>query len=187
MRQANKVAVFSGHVRAWQDNNTLLANEMQVQGAGDSITARGNVRTLLYNTGTEPRTTPAQSTSDQLLARKSERRVDLTGKVTIVDETRTLTSEKAAFFFDENRKIQRIEAEQKVNVVEAATRRKGTGDKAIYHVDKKMIYVYGSPATITDPTGSVSGQQISFDLTRNRVQVLSEEGQTKGTYKNEGT
>lgn len=186
MRQANKVAVFSGRVRAWQDNNTLLANEMQVQGAGDSITARGNVRTLLYNTGSEARKSPAQSTSEQLVARKNERRIDLLGKVTIVDETRTLNSEKAAFFFDENRKLQRIEAEQKVTMLDAATGRKGTGERAIYHVDKKMIFVYGAPATMSDLKGTVSGEQISFDLTRNRVLILSSEGQTKGTYKNEG-
>jgi len=187
MRQANKVAVFTGRVRAWQDNNTVLANELQVTGNGDSILARGNVRSLLYNTTAEARKTPVQSTSDQLIARKADRRIDLVGKVTIVDETRTLKSEKAMFFFDDKNKVQRIEAEQNVQVAESATGRKGTGDKATYHVDRKMIYLNGSPATVTDPSGSVQGQQIAFDLTRNRVQVVSPETQTKGTYKHEGS
>jgi lipopolysaccharide export system protein LptA len=186
MRQANRVAVFTGNVRAWQDTNTLFANELQVQGAGDSITARGNVRTLLFNTGDPKRTIPVQSRSDQLVARKGDRRVDLLGNVSIVDTPRTMTSEKAAFFFDDNRKIQRIEAENNVNVAESTTMRKGTGDKAIYQVDKKMIYVNGSPATMTDPSGSIAGQQIVFDLTRNRVQVVSPSGETKGTYKHSG-
>lgn len=186
MRQATKVAHFTGHVKAWQDNNTLLASELQMQGNGDSVTARGGVRTLLYNTGADGRKTPVQSTSEQLVARKADRRMDLLGKVNIVDESRNMTSEKASFFFDANNKVQRIEAEEKVNVTESVTKRKGAGDKAIYHVDRKMIYVYGKPATISDPTGSVAGQQISFDLTRNRVQVVSPEDQTKGTYKHEG-
>ncbi|HEX8409105.1 MAG TPA: LptA/OstA family protein, partial [Thermoanaerobaculia bacterium] len=186
MRQATKVAHFTGHVKAWQDNNTLLASELQMQGNGDSVTARGGVRTLLYNTGADGRKTPVQSTSEQLVARKADRRMDLVGKVNIVDESRNMTSEKASFFFDANNKVQRIEAEEKVNVSESVTKRKGAGDKAIYHVDRKMIFVYGKPATISDPTGSVAGQQISFDLTRNRVQVVSPEGQTKGTYKHEG-
>ncbi|HVE69914.1 MAG TPA: LPS export ABC transporter periplasmic protein LptC [Thermoanaerobaculia bacterium] len=186
MRQANKVALFTGRVKAWQDNNTLLANELQMQGNGDTVTASGGVRTLLYNTGAEARKTPVQSTSDQLVARKADRRMDLLGKVNIVDESRNLTSEKAAFFFDDKNKIQRIESEQNVNVSESVTKRKGTGDKAIYHVDRKMVFVYGKPATMSDPSGSLSGQQISFDLARNRVQVVSPEGQTKGTYKHEG-
>lgn len=186
LRQTNKTAVFTGRVRAWQDNNTVLANELQVTGNGDSILARGNVRSLLYNTSAEARKTPVQSTSDQLLARKADRRVDLTGNVTIVDETRNLKSEKASFFFDDKNKVQRIEAEAGVTVTESATGRKGTGEKAVYHVDRKMIYLNGSPATVSDPTGSITGQQIAFDLTRNRVQVVSPETQTKGTYKHEG-
>jgi lipopolysaccharide export system protein LptA/lipopolysaccharide export system protein LptC len=186
MRQANRVAVFTGNVRAWQDTNTLLANEMQVQGNGDSITAKGNVRTLLYNTGDPKRTTPVQSRSDQLVARRNDRRIDLLGGVTIDDAPRNLKSDKAAFFFDDNRKIQRIEAENSVNVADTSTNRKGSGDKAVYHVDKKMIYVSGSPATMTDPGGSIAGQQIVFDLTRNRVQIVSPSSETKGTYKHNG-
>jgi len=186
MRQANRVAVFSGNVRAWQETNTLLANELQVQGAGDAINAKGNVRTLLYNTGDPKRTVPVESRSEQLIARKGDRRIDLLGNVTINDTPRTLKSDKAAFFFDDNRKIQRIEAENNVNVAESTTNRKGTGDKAIYHVDKKMIYVNGSPATMTDPSGTLAGQQIVFDLARNRVQVISPSQETKGTYKHSG-
>lgn len=189
MRQAQKVAQFTGNVKAWQDSNTILANEMLVQGSGDSLTARGNVRTLLYNTTTdakaEARKTPLHSTSDQLVARRNERRIELTGKVTLVDETRTLKSEKSTIFLDDNRKIQRMEAETNVSVVEAATGRKGTGNKVVYLVDKKMIYLYGKPATMSDARGSLTGEQIVFDLTRNRVQALSAEGQTQGTYKQE--
>jgi lipopolysaccharide export system protein LptA len=186
MRQANKVAIFTGRVRAWQDNNTILAAELHMQGAGDTISARGGVRTILNNTGSEPRQTPLQSTSDQLVARKADRRIDLLGKVTIVDEARTLKSEKAIFFFDEARKIQRIESEQAVTLVDGATKRKGSGEKAVYHVDRKMVFLSGAPATISDPSGSVAGQQISFDITRNRVQVISPQGETTGTYKHEG-
>ena len=185
MRQANRVALFTGNVRAWQDTNTILANELQVQGNGETITAKGNVRTLLYNTGDPKRTTPVESRSEQLVARRNDRRIDLAGGVTINDAPRTLKSDKAAFFFDENRKIQRIEADNNVNVADTSTNRKGSGDKAIYHVDKKMIYVNGTPATMTDPSGSIAGQQIVFDLTRNRVQIVSP-GETKGTYKHSG-
>jgi lipopolysaccharide transport protein LptA len=187
MRQAQKIAQFTGNVRAWQDNNTILSQELQVQGAGDSITARGNVRTLLYNTSSDAaRKTPMQANSDQLIARKNERRVELLGKVSIVDETRTLKSEKATLFLDENKKVERMEAENGVAMGETSTGRKGTGDKAIYHVDKKMIYVFGKPATISDPKGNVAGQQIVFDIAKDRVQVLSSDGKTQGTYKHEG-
>jgi lipopolysaccharide transport protein LptA len=186
LRQANRTAVFTGNVKAWQDTNTILSNELQVMGQGDGVVARGNVRALLYNSAEPGRRTPVQTTSEQLIAKKLERRIDLLGKVTIIDEGRRLESEKASFFFSEAQKIQRIEAETNVRVNEIPTARKGQGDKAIYHVDKKMIYMYGSPAKMTDPTGTLTGQQMLFDLNRNKVQVLSPEGQTTGTYKHEG-
>ncbi|HEY0140567.1 MAG TPA: LPS export ABC transporter periplasmic protein LptC [Thermoanaerobaculia bacterium] len=185
MRQAEKVAIFTGNVRAWQETNTLIANELQVTGDGSSITAKGGVRTVLWNMGTsgEVRKTPLQSTSDSLVARKNDRRIDLVGKVNIVDETRNVTSEKATFFMDANRKMERIEAENKVVVNERPSSRTGTGDKAVYHVQRKVIVVSGTPATVKDPNGALSGQQIVFDLNRNKVQVVSPTDQTKGTYK----
>lgn len=189
MRQAQKIAHFTGNVRAWQENNTLLANDLQVVGSGDTMTARGNVRTLLYNTSAaaaEQRKTPMRTTSEQLIARRVERRIELVGKVHIVDETRDLQAEKATLFMDENRKVQRMEAETGVRITEAGAGRKGTGDKAIYQVDKRMIYVFGKPATMSDPKGNLSGEQIVFDLAKDRVAVRSPDGKTTGTYKHEG-
>jgi lipopolysaccharide transport protein LptA len=186
MNHATRVAHFSGNVRAWQERNTIMGNELQVQGDGEVITARGAVRTVLYNTAADASTTPVQSRSDQLIARRGQRRIELLGNVSIVDETRRLESERATFFLDQSQKVQRIEAATSVRIVESATGRKGSGEKAIYEVDKKMIFVSGTPATITDPAGSVSGQQISFDLNRNRVQIVSPEGGTRGTFKHEG-
>jgi len=184
MRQANKLGIFSGHVRAWQDTNTLFADEMQVQGMGDQIAARGNVRTFLYNTtATEQRKTPMLTRSDNLAAHKLERRIDMMGNVKIDDEQRHLTSDKASFYFDANRKMERVEAQDKVVFLEQPPGRKGTGDKATYFVNKRLIFVYGSPATVTEPNGSVSGDQIAIDTARNKVEIMSPTSATKGTYK----
>jgi lipopolysaccharide transport protein LptA len=190
MRQVNRVALFTGNVRAWQETNTLLAGELQVQGDGNLITAKGNVKTVLYSqpTPTAPaqKTAPMVATADQLVAKRADRRIDYLGNVTIYDDTRTLKSGQAAFFFDANRKIDRIETDKNVVVNERPTARSGSGNKATYHVNRKMIYVFGTPATLTDPQGSISGEQIVFDLARNKVEVLNETGQAKSTYKHPG-
>jgi LPS export ABC transporter protein LptC len=188
MRQSNRIAVFSGNVRAWQESstlftNTIFAQEMQVQGAGELVTARGNVRTSLYNTGGEARKTPVTSQSDQLSARKGERRVELAGNTRVDADERTLTSDHATFFLDGNRKIERIEAEKNVVLLERPMNRKGTGDKVVYQVTRKMIYVSGTPARVTAPTGNISGQQIAIDLARNKVEIVSPTGKTEGSYK----
>ena len=185
-RQDTKTAIFSGNVRAWQETNTLFAQEMQVQGNGDSLTARGNVRTVLYNTSStgsgEPRKTPLLSRSDQLFGQKNTRRIDLNGSVKIDDETRHVTSDKAAFFFDEHRHVERMEAESKVVMTDTATGRKSTGDKATYIVANRMVYMSGNPATATDPQGNVVGQQIAIDLVKNKVDIMSPTAPTKLKY-----
>src|SRR5262249_16215009 len=135
--------------------------------------ARGSVRTILYNTSpSEQRKTPMQTSSDSLGAHKLERRIDLQGNVKIDDEQRHLTSEKAAFFFDANRKLDHFEAQDKVTFNEEATGRKGTGDRATYFAAKRLVFLYGSPATITDPKGTQSGEQFAFDLARNKLEIL---------------
>jgi lipopolysaccharide export system protein LptA len=188
MRQSTKIAVFSGNVRAWQDTNTIFAQELQVQGAGDQVTARGNVRTLLYNTSTnataEARKVPMQSKSDGLVAHKLERRIDLNGSVEIDDgEQRHLSSEHASFFFDANKKMDHIEAQEKVVLVEKANGRRGTGDRATYNVGRRMIYITGAPATVTAPNGNRDGEMISIDLARNKVDIVSPNLPMHGTYK----
>jgi lipopolysaccharide export system protein LptA len=186
MRQATKTAIFSGNVRAWQETNTIFAQELQVLGAGDQISARGNVRATLYNASSpgEPvRKTPILSRSDQLYARKNDRKIDLAGNVKIDDDQRHVTSEKAQFLFDANRKIERIDADGKVVLIDQAAQRKGTGDKVTYLVGKKMIYVTGAPATVTGPNGEVKSQQISVDLARNKVEAMGSTSPTLGTYK----
>jgi LPS export ABC transporter protein LptC len=188
MRQANKIAVFTGNVRAWQETNTVFSQELQVQGAGEQVTARGNVRTLLYNTSAsataEQRKVPMQSKSDVLIAHKNDRRIDLSGNVQIDDgEQRHLSSEHASFFFDANKKMDHIEASEKVVLVEKATGRRGTGDRATYNVGRKMIYLTGAPATVTAPNGNLSGAMMAIDLTRNKVDIIDTKSPMQGTYK----
>jgi len=184
MRQAQKIAVFNGHVRAWQETNTIFASELQVQGQGDQVTARGGVRTILYNTSSgEARKTPMISHSDTLVAHKNERRVELLGNVKIDDETRHMTGEKATFFFDANKKLEHVESEQKVVLTDTASNRKLTGDKATYYVLRRMVFVDGTPATANAPNGSLTAQHIAYDLARNKVEVVSPTSPTQGTYK----
>lgn len=184
MRQAAKIAVFTGHVRAWQDTNTLFSDELQVQGMGDQISARGNVRTLLYNTNaSEQRKMPVETRSDNLAAHKAERRIDLLGNVKIDDDDRHMTGDKAIFYFDANRKLERIEAENHVVLQEPAAGRKVTADKAVYFLNRRMIYITGAPALISTPQGTNSGEQMAIDLARNKVEILSPTSTTRGTYK----
>ena len=93
-----------------------------------------------------------------------------------------MNSEQASFFFDSRKKLERIEANRALTLVDKATGRKGNGDKAIYRTTQKLISLFGAPAVITDPKGSFQGKEILFDLAKNKVEVASGGTPTQGTY-----
>jgi lipopolysaccharide export system protein LptA len=125
-----------------------------------------------------------QSKSDVLTSRKADRRIDLNGNVEIDDgEQRHFSSEHASFFFDANKKMDHIDAQEKVVLVEKATARRATGDRATYNVNRRMVYLTGAPATVTAPNGNANGEMIAIDLVRNKVDVVSPKTPMQGTYK----
>lgn len=181
VRQLDQVAYFSGNVRAWQDLNTLFASELRVEGNGDVVYAKGSVRALLYNARDKAKPVPIQARSDVLTAKKTEQRVDLEGNVRVDDEGKTLTGQKVALMFGVDKKLDRAEGSGGVTVVEKTTKRQGSGDLFVYRAKQQMLYLTGTPAVMTDPRGTVKGQQVVFDIARNKVEV-SGPGQTETTY-----
>ena len=49
LAQKEQSAHFTGNVRAWQDENVLRSRELKIEQGGETLTARGDVRALLYN------------------------------------------------------------------------------------------------------------------------------------------
>jgi lipopolysaccharide export system protein LptA len=190
-RQGNRTAVFQGNVRAWQELNTLLAKELTVRGAGDTVNARGSVKMVLYNArGNEPTPgaatrTPVVATSEALAAKKAERRVELTGNVRIEEMTRLLTTDKATLLFSAAKRLERVDADGKVRIADRSVGRNGSGEKGVYRVSEQMFYLDGRPAELTDPRGVLRGQQIAYDISKNKAVVSSGTAPSESTYKPE--
>ncbi len=58
-----------------------------------------------------------------------------------------------------------------------------TGDRAQYLVSKHLVYIWGSPAVVTAPNGTTSGQEFVLDTIHNKVDSISPTAPTTGTYK----
>jgi lipopolysaccharide transport protein LptA len=181
IRQQEDYAAFSGSVRAWQGSNTLFADELEIGSAGETILARGNVRSILANTG-EKQSQPVKSRSGQLVARRAERKVELAGDVEIDSEGRRLSSDRAIFSFGATQQLEKVEAVGNVVLKENATGRSGSGTRATYSIDAETILLEGSPAEMQEARGGIKGSQIIFDMKRNRVDVLQGDSPTEATY-----
>lgn len=181
--QKEQSAHFTGNVRAWQEKNVLLANELKIEQGGELMRAAGNVRTLLYNAREGEAGGPIKANAATLVARRGERRMELDGDVRIEDQGRVLKTAHATFEFDVQQQLERVEATGDVQVSERATGREGSGTRLLYRVPKQTMVLEGSPATVSDKQGTVKGSEIVFDLAKNRVDVI---GGTESTYRPEG-
>ncbi|MEO8216035.1 MAG: LPS export ABC transporter periplasmic protein LptC [Acidobacteriota bacterium] len=182
LKRDGQTGYFKGNVRAWQDRNTLLGGDLLIQGQGDLIQSSDGVRLILYNTRGLQKSGPILGRGDKLMARKSEQKIDLTGNVQIDEEGRTLNAQQATFHFDNAHRIQKVESVGNVRLTESTTGRKGTGEAANYQVSDQIIILTGSPAVVTEPKGTLRGQQIVFDLARNKVDVRSGTNASENTY-----
>jgi len=183
LNRSAQTVTFKGSVKAWQETNTILTSELFVQGEGDLIQARNGVRMVLYNARSKTADkAPVFASGDTLTGRKSDRRLDLTGNVRMDEGGRSLTAEKANFFFNAARKLEKVEAHSAVELTEKASSRKGTANEAIYQVTEQMLFLNGSPAVVTDPQGSVKGEKIVLNIARNKVDVLRGSTASESTY-----
>ncbi|MBW3671745.1 MAG: hypothetical protein KY432_08760, partial [Acidobacteria bacterium] len=181
IRELDGFAAFSGSVRAWQGNNTLLAEDLQIGQSGQTISAKGEVRTILYNT-TEAEGEPVKSKSERLEARRAEQKIELIDNVVVESEGRTLSSDKAIFIFNDAQELERIEAIGSLELKEIATGRTGSGERATYRVTEETMLLEGSPAEIQEPRGKIRGEQIVLDMKNNRVDVRRGDSPTEATY-----
>jgi lipopolysaccharide transport protein LptA len=181
IRELDGFASFSGSVRAWQGDNTLLAEELQIGSAGQTISAKGNVRTILYTT-TEPGGEPVKSRSDRLDARKADQKIELLDNVVVENEGRTLTGDRAVFTFNSGQELEKIVATGNLVMREIGTGRTGSGERATYQVQEETMLLEGAPAEIQEPRGTIRGQKIMLDMKKNRVDVLQGDSPTEATY-----
>ncbi|MGK2858798.1 MAG: LptA/OstA family protein [Thermoanaerobaculia bacterium] len=176
VNRASKQALFSGGVKAWQDLNTIFADELQILENGDEMAARGGVRAILRQGVDEsgaPRLVNARS--ETLSAKKAARQVQLDGKVRIEEPGRVLLSDKTVLHFDKAQKLERIESEGNVSVTESATGRSAKGTEATYRVVQRTLRILGAPAVLIDATGEVKGTEIRFDTASQKVEVIGGE------------
>lgn len=181
IRELDGFAAFGGEVRAWQGNNMLFADSLQIQSGGETIDAKGNVRSILQNTR-EPDGEPMRSQSERLEARRAENQIKLIEEVLIETGGRTLAADEALFEFGPDQDLDRVIATGNLELSEAASGRSGSGEKAVYTLAEDKILIEGSPAEIREPRGAVRGKQIVLDMKRNRVDVLQGDSPTEATY-----
>ncbi len=167
---------FQGGVRAWREENLLMADELRGDQAARQMSASGGVRTL-WLSAPRPNAAAAQPIevrSDLLTFRQEQDTVVYSGKVRVEQEGRTLTCRELAVELDGGRGAKRMICRDDVRLDEETSRRRVLGDVAVYTVAEDRIEIYGDRVRLIDAeSNKLEGRYLVYDLGADTVEISS--------------
>ncbi len=163
------------NARLWQGHRLLLADDVVYRRDVPSIRAAGHVRTTVPASQLDIEGDPG---ADVVVVARSldydqaSGTAVYRGNVRYSDPEHTLSAAEVSLFFNEDNKVTAVEAIGSVELVEVATGRRMTGQKARREVSTQMVTIEGSPVRLSDPSGNVvSGSSLTWNQADGTVSV----------------
>ncbi len=189
----NEIGIYSGNVRAWQEENYIRADRIILFAKERKMNAEGRVQTLLYKVkqkvvnGKEV-DQPVSVASDRFSYLDETRVIRYEGNVDIKQGADRINSDSAEIFL--NRQNELIKAIVSGNVKISQPNRRGTGEYAEYVAASEVIILRGSPAKVEDAEqGELQGAQMTLYMRENRFigegkeKTQSSPGRTRSIYR----
>jgi LPS export ABC transporter protein LptC/lipopolysaccharide transport protein LptA len=170
----DKVAVYTGNCRAWQDDNFVKSDRLTLRAATEgaaSMLAETRVQSALYQVKKRGggAAVPAFASSDRMTYDQKTRLLHYEGNADVRQGTDRMTGNSAdVYMSQETNEVERTVAEQ--NVVLTQPGRRGTGDWAQYTVADDTFVLKGKPAHVDDAEqGTTDAQTLTVYMKENKV------------------
>ena len=152
-RHRESAAKYEGNARAWQDDNFVRGDILEMDNGEKTMIATGNAQSALYNMEREvekgkKEIVPVFGAADKIHYFDAQKLVRYTNNVKIRQGTDQIESVKADATLDEDYKMTHFVAEQ--NVVLTQPQRRGKGEKMDYTAATDEAILTGSLATLED-------------------------------------
>jgi lipopolysaccharide transport protein LptA/LPS export ABC transporter protein LptC len=185
-RQQPSSFLFRGDVRAWRGENLLLAPEVKGDQETHQLTATGGVKTLWFPTqeqadkaaGKKPGTAgaaarnPIQVVANDLAYQQEAGMLLYTGKVRVDQDGRVLTCQRLEVDLDDDRQAETMTCTGDTRLNDPKAGRRIEGQRAVYHVERRQIDVFGDPVVMRDREGNqVRGRRAVYFLDDDKVEV----------------
>lgn len=167
------IATYLGNARAWQDDNFVRGDKLNLYLNDKTMDANGRVQTAIYNSKrrVEGNVTlvPVFATSDSMSYSDPNRVIHYEGNVDIKQGTDRLTGDVAdAYLSKETNEMEKTIAQR--NVVLTQPNRKGTGDWVEYTTATEVAVLKGNPARIEDTQqGNTEGGRLTLSIRDSKV------------------
>ncbi len=168
---------FLGGVRAWRDENLLLAEQLRGDQSTQEMSASGGVRTQWFSASKNDssRPEPIEVTSDYLTYRQTDGMVIYSGDVRVEQARRVIAcGELSVELNDAGSEARRMICREDVQVLDPDTSRQVLGDSAVYSVAEERVEVYGDSVRLIDSQNNrLEGRYLLYDLEAGTVQIQS--------------
>lgn len=179
-------AIYTGDARAWQDDNFVRAEKLELFRDERKMIATGNVSSALYQakkTISESKegkinqtVVPIFATADEMDYSDKDRLAQYKGSVKMKQGTETLEAKQVKIFLDtEINEMKRLEAFEKVVLTQPG--RRGEGDEAEYNASDQRTILSGNMAkVVSDLQGTITGRRLTLLGGDDRILVDDQRG-----------
>ena len=183
LRHQEGAARYEGNARAWQDDNFVRAETIELDKNERVMTATNGVQSALYNVEREvekgrKEVVPIFATADRMTYTDATRIVHYEGNTKIKQGTDRIDAAVADAVIDEEHKLSKLTAMR--NVVLTQPARRGTGDKIEYTAASDTAILTGNLARLEDREREVatSSARLTLHLRDAKIEA-DDEGGTK--------
>lgn len=153
VRHNEGAARYTGNVRAWQDDDFIRAENMELDKGERKMIAWGGAQSAFYDFEREveknkKEIVPVFATADRITYTDADRTAHYEGSVKIKQGVDRIDSEVADAIMDQENRLVKMTAEQDVVMTQPA--RRAVGDKLVYTVENDVAILTGEPAEVDD-------------------------------------
>ncbi|HET6343707.1 MAG TPA: LptA/OstA family protein, partial [Myxococcota bacterium] len=181
-RQEPSSFLFRGDVRAWRGENLLLAPELKGDKTADQLTATGGEKTLWFPTekqakGNNGKPAGQRPSMVQVVAREMNYQdqkgvLIYTGNVRVDQEGKTLACQRLEVEMDDEHQAETMTCTGDTKVNDPKVGRGIEGQRAVYHVDRREVEVFGDPVVMSDKDGNqVRGRRALYYIDDGKMEV----------------
>ena len=184
LRHREAVARYQGNARAWQEDDFVRGDNLELDKGERVMNAWGNVQSAFYSVEREiepgkKEIVPIFVSADKLTYNDNDRQAHYEGKVKIRQASDQIDAAVADALMDENKKLSQLTAAQ--NVVLTQPQRRGTGDLLVYTAATDAAVLTGKPAFLEDKEHATTSKspQLTLYLHDARMQAVDETGKKR--------
>lgn len=181
VRHNEGAARYLGKVRAWQDDNFVSAETIELDRGERTMVAWDDVQSALYSVEREDekgvkQVVPLFVSSDRLTYRDETRTVSYDGRVKLRQGSDRIEAAKADAIMDDENRLTRLQASGEVVLTQPE--RRATGREIEYLVASETAILQGDLATIEDRARGVrtKGARLTLHLRDARIEINDESG-----------